>query len=103
MSKPRTAAIFVQAPADLPFALSIYDDKRSARENPWSCSCGRRSIYEFVRGLPLDGAVRELAGRRVHFVSQNSSGESFESGVGCKQPTVLTFRLSRAKLTSSRP
>ena len=59
MSEPRTAAIFVQAPADLPFALSIYDDKHR-RGKPVELFVRARSIYEFVRGLPLDGAVVSL-------------------------------------------
>ena len=59
MSEPRTAAIFVQAPADLPFALSIYDDKHR-QGKPVELFVRARSIYEFVRGLPLDGAVVSL-------------------------------------------
>ena len=55
MSEPRTVAIFVQAPADLAFALSIYDAKRREGK-PVELFVRARSIYEFVRGLPLDGA-----------------------------------------------
>ena len=56
MSEPRTVAIFVQAPADLAYALSIYDAKRREGK-PVELFVRARSIYEFVRGLPLDGAV----------------------------------------------
>ena len=59
MSEPRTVAIFVQAPADLAYALSIYDDKHR-QGKPVELFVRARSIYEFVRGLPLDGAVVSL-------------------------------------------
>ena len=59
MSEPRTVAIFVQAPADLAFALSIYDAKRREGK-PVELFVPASSIYEFVRSLPLDGAVVSL-------------------------------------------
>ncbi len=49
----------MQAPADLAYALSILDDKHR-QGKPVELLVRARSIYEFVRGLPLDGAVVSL-------------------------------------------
>ena len=55
MSDSRTVAVFVQAAADLAYALSIYDARHRERK-PVELFVRARSVYEFVRGLPLDGA-----------------------------------------------
>lgn len=55
MREPPTIAIFVQAAADLVYALSIYDARHRERK-PVELFVRARSICEFVRGLALDGA-----------------------------------------------
>ena len=59
MSKSRTVAIFVQAPADLAYALSIYDAENRQGKSV-ELFVRARSIYEFVRRLALDGAAVSL-------------------------------------------